>query len=58
MMRMIMYDNDDEEDKHQHDDDDGNEGQWEGVADVPATSGATWLTLPRSVGGLDVGLRL
>ena len=34
--------NDDEEDKHQHDD--GNEGQWEGVADVPATSGATWLT--------------
>ena len=36
--------NDDEEDKHQHDDD-GNEGQWEGVADVPATSGATWLTL-------------
>ena len=57
MMRMIMYDNDGEEDKHQHDDD-GNEGQWEGVADVRATSGATWLTLPRSVGGLDVGLRL
>ena len=54
---MIMYDNDGEEDKHQHDDD-GNEGWWEGVADVPATSGATWLTLPRSVGGLDVGLRL
>ena len=40
------------------DDDDGNEGKWEGVADVRATSGATWLTLPRSVGGLDVGLRL
>ena len=36
--------NDDEEDKHKHDDD-VNEGQWEGVADVPATSGATWLPL-------------
>ena len=49
------------ENKHEHnndDDDDDNEGKWEGVADVRATSGATWLTLPRSVGGLDVGLRL
>ena len=45
--------------EHNNDDDDGDdEGQWEGVADVRATSGATWLTLPRSVGGLDVGLRL
>ena len=56
------HDNECEEDKHEQnnddDDDDGDEGQWEGVADVRATSGATWLTLPRSVGGLDVGLRL
>ena len=59
------HDNECEEDKHEqnnnnNDDDDGmdDEGWWEGVADVRATSGATWLTLPQSVGGLDVGLRL
>ena len=37
----------DDDNDNDNDDDDGNEGQcqWEGVADVPATSGATWLTL-------------
>ena len=48
----------DDDNDNDNGDDDGNDGLWEGVADVPATSGATWLTLPRSVGGLDVGLRL
>ena len=45
------HDNECEEDKHEqnnnnNDDDDGmdDEGWWEGVADVRATSGATWLT--------------